>query len=100
RVALEGVLSAWAAEVNASTFASGDPIAYAKAAQTRLAQVLAFLDDIAQVLVKTPASTALPLATLQGYQTSVNTARLNVSGSLTAITSATTALQSAKGVLA
>jgi multidrug efflux pump subunit AcrA (membrane-fusion protein) len=100
RLALEGVLSAWASVVNAPSFASSDPIADAKDAQTRLAQVSAFLDDVAQVLVKTPASTAVPLATLQGYQSSVNTARLNVSGSFTAITGATTALQSAKGVLA
>lgn len=100
RIALETMLSAWAGEVNASTFAASDPIADARTAQTRLAQVSAFLDDVAQVLVKTPSSATVPLATLQGYQSSVNTARLNVSGSLTAITSATTALQNAKGVLA
>ncbi|GEM_PF-3153446 len=99
RLALESVLSTWAAQVNAPTFATSDPLMQASAAQANLARVSAFLDNIAQVLMETPPSSALPLATLQGYQASVNVARLNVSSSMTAITSATTALQSAQGAL-
>lgn len=96
RVALEGMLTTWAAQVAVSP---SDPLSSAKAAQANLARVSAFLSDIAQVLAKVPSSSMLPLATLQGYQTSINAARLNVSGSVSAITSATTGLVSAQGAL-
>jgi len=99
RLALETVLSAWAAQVNSPAFATSDPLTQASVAQANLARVSAFLNDIAQVLMETPSSAALPLTILQGYQANVNAARLNVSSSMTAVTNAATALQSAQGAL-
>lgn len=99
RVALEGTLLDWQAYMNRQTFAATDPIEDGVYAQGALSKVLAFLDHVSAALAKTPVSTQLPLATLQGYQSAVNTARLNTSGSVTAITNATTALRGAQGVL-
>jgi multidrug resistance efflux pump len=100
RIALETVLSAWGAQVNTVAFMTSDPLADAKAAQANLSQVSAFLDAVAAALAKSPTSSTLTPTILQGYQTSVNTARLNVSGSVTALTSVTTALVGAQGALA
>ncbi|MFI5260441.1 MAG: biotin/lipoyl-binding protein [Candidatus Paceibacteria bacterium] len=99
RIALETVLSTWGTTVNTPTFAASDPLADGSRAQTDLSQVSAFLDTIATLLAETSPSANLPLATLQGYQASINAARLNVSGSVSAITNATTALQAAQGAL-
>lgn len=97
RVALEDMLVTWQAQVDSATFTTSDPLSDAGIAQANLSRVSAFLDDVSKVLVKTPASAVVPLTTLQGYEASINAARLNVSGSKTSVTSATTALQSAQG---
>jgi multidrug efflux pump subunit AcrA (membrane-fusion protein) len=99
RIALESVLNTWGTQINDSGFASSDPLAAAQLAQTDLAQVSAFLDTVASALAKSSVSSKLPLATLQGYQTNVTTARLNISGSVSAITAATTGLVNAQGAL-
>lgn len=99
RVALEPILTAWGSDVNDVSFATSDPMESAQTAEANLTQVSAFLDTAAAILAKGASSSSLPLATLQGYQSSINTARLNIAGSTSAITSAITALQSAQGVL-
>lgn len=99
RIALEPMLTTWGSQVNTVAFVTSDPLADAQLAETNLVQVGAFLDTVATALVESPASSALPLVTLQSYQTAINAARLAVSGSVTAITSATTVLQSAQGAL-
>jgi HlyD family secretion protein len=99
RVTLETVLSTWGAQVNTPAFATNDPFADANLAQANLAQIAAFLSDIATVLAKSSSSSTLPPVTLQGYQTSINAARLNVSGSVSALTNATTALEGSQGAL-
>jgi multidrug resistance efflux pump len=99
RIALETALGAWGTQVNTPAFASSDPLDDGTIAQSNLAQVSAFLDNVATMLAETSPSSNLPLATLQSYQASINAARLNVSGSASAITNATTALQAAQGAL-
>ncbi|MDD3531361.1 MAG: biotin/lipoyl-binding protein [Candidatus Pacebacteria bacterium] len=99
RVSLEPILSAWSAQVNSPAFATSDPLADAKLAQANLIQISAFLDTVASALARTPSSSAVPAATLQGYQTTINTVRLSISNSLSAITGSVTALQNAQGAL-
>jgi multidrug resistance efflux pump len=99
RIALETALGTWGTQVNTPAFASSDPLADGTTAQSNLAEVSAFLDNVATMLAETSPSSNLPLATLQNYQASINAARLNVSGSASAITNATTALQAAQGAL-
>ena len=78
RVALEAVLADWGSEVSATSFATQDPHASAAVAQTNLAQISAFLDTVASLLAESTPSATLPLTTLQGYQSAINTARLGV----------------------
>ncbi len=99
RGALETVLNAWGAQVNTAAFAGSDPLLDAQQAQSNLAQVSAFLDDVAAALVKSPSSSTMTPTMLQGYQASITAARLDVSGSASAITNATTALQGVQGAL-
>lgn len=99
RVALEPVLTAWAARA-AAPAADGAGVT-ADAAQTAadLAQVSTFLNDVAAALAKTPVTTTLSSATLTTYQSNIATARSSVSSALSALATAKAAFVSAQGTL-
>ncbi len=95
RVALEPMLTSWGASLDASAGSSVD----ATVAGQNLAQVASFLDDAARALGETSASSALPLATLNAYQSAISGARSSVAGAATALTAAQSALTASTGAL-
>jgi HlyD family secretion protein len=99
RIALEPTLAAWSTQVSSPSFGSSDIVIAATQAAQNLTQVSVFLNNVAAALTKTASSSALPLATLNAYESSIDGARTSVSGTLTSLTSAKTALTSAEGAL-
>lgn len=99
RIALENMLTTWATSVQSASFDDSDPLAAATSAKANLTQVATFLHDMATLLTESSASSAFSPATLQNYQNGINAARLAVSGSVSALTGGSTAVQGAQGVL-
>lgn len=95
RIALEPVLSSWRDALATTEGAGSDTVT----AEANLKIVASFLDDLMTALAETQPGGSITSATLVGYQTSVNTGRLNVSGTLSALVSADTAYKSAVGGL-
>lgn len=96
RVALEPVFSAWNAALSAT---SDNPEGSVAVSEENMRNVAAFLDDLTVALAETQAGGSVSAATLVGYQTSVNTGRLNTLASLSALISADTAYKAAVGAL-
>ncbi len=96
RIALEPALSAWRDALSSATSDSESLVAPSKA---NLRSVASFLDDLAMALAETQPGGSVTAATLVGYQSSVNAARLSVSASLSALISSDTAYTSAAGAL-
>lgn len=96
RVALEGVLSSWRAALSASSTTAE---AQATLSAANVSTVLSFLDDVTKLLTEAQPGGTLTSAALVGYQTSINTGRLNVSGARTGLIAADTAYKSAVGAL-
>lgn len=99
RSALEPVLAAWSASLGTASFATDDPAAAAKDTEARLKAASTLLDNASRALAEVGPSGALPAATLTGYVSSINAARLNVANALTALTGSETALAAAQGAL-
>jgi len=98
RVQVETLLSQWQ-----SFLASADPnniSTILSTSRANIAQVSAFLDSVASGLSTVTPSAYLTSTTIQGYQTSVATARTNMSASLSALNAAATAEQTAESTLA
>lgn len=96
RVSLEPLFTVWQKSV---TSASSTLAVNASMSQSNLQSVNTFLGDLATLLAETSAGGSISATTLAGYQSAVNTARLNVSGALSAVTGASTADASAHGAL-
>lgn len=96
RIALEPVFSAWNMMLSAT---QDNPESSAASSEANMRNVAAFLDDLTVALAKTQPDSSISATTLVGYQTSVNTGRLNVLSSLLGIISADTAYKAAIGAL-
>ena len=96
RVALEPMFSVWNASI---TMATDDPESSVASSEANMKSIAAFLNDLTVALAETQPSGSVSAATLAGYQTSVNAARLNVLASLSALISADTAYKAAVGAL-
>ncbi len=97
RVALESVFGAWQTTLSG---AEADPVGASGAVTADLTEVSAFLDDLAALLAETPVGGSVTATALAGYQSSVNAARSEISGSVTgALPGVTTALTSYKGAV-
>ena len=97
RVALEQTFAAW------NTALAERPIdaeSLAILSEADLMSVTAFLNDLATALAEVQTSSSMSAATVSGYQTTVDTGRLNVSNALSALVSAETGYKSATGALA
>lgn len=97
RVTLEPLFVSWNTTLVSSTV--GDIESAVVSSETNLKTIISFLDDLTTALAETPAGGSLPAVTLVGYQTTVNTGRLNVSAALSALISADTAYKAAAGAL-
>ncbi len=97
RIALEPVLSSWANALasGTGTDASDSTIS----SESNMKSVAAFLSGLTFALAEAQPDSSTSAATLVGYQTSVNTGRLNVSAALSALISADTAYKAATGAL-
>ena len=100
RIALEPVLTAWAASVSAGSFTSSDPSAGATLSASDLTQVTAFLDDVATAINETPPSTTITATQLAAYAATISVARTGVTTGASTIASAQAALVQAAGTLA
>lgn len=96
RVTLEPVLSSWRTAIAAGTSVDDTLM---QMSETNLKTIASFLDDLTTALAETQSGGSLSQVALTGYQSSVNTGRLNVSGNLSAIIGADTAYTSATGAL-
>ncbi|MDE1919148.1 MAG: efflux RND transporter periplasmic adaptor subunit [Patescibacteria group bacterium] len=95
RIVLESMFSTWNAAL-AST--ADNPEQAVVSSEANLKTVTAFLDDLTVALAEAQPS-SISATTLAGYQTSVNTGRLNVLTALSGLTSADTAYKAATGAL-
>ncbi|MHB8913714.1 MAG: efflux RND transporter periplasmic adaptor subunit [Minisyncoccota bacterium] len=96
RVALEPLLSSWHIALASAT---GDSESLVAPSKTDLKSIAAFLDDLTMALAEAQPGGSVSAATLVGYQTIVNTARLNVSAALSSLITSDTAYTSATGAL-
>lgn len=97
RVTMESLLKAWQVK-NASLTASGNLGAAAQDAQVSLQSVATYLGDVGAILAASIPSSSVTQTTLDGYKTSVATARSNVNtvtSTLTTAVKAQTAAQTA-----
>ncbi|MFZ1075175.1 MAG: efflux RND transporter periplasmic adaptor subunit [Minisyncoccia bacterium] len=96
RIAIEPLFSSW----NASLAAAGNnPESVVAQSEANLSTISAFLNDLTTALAETQPGGSVTAQSLVGYQTTTNVARLNVSGSLSALIGADTAYKSANGAL-
>ncbi len=96
RVALEPAFPAWSASLAA---ASDNPESAIASSEANMRSIAAFLNDLTVALAETQSSGSVSAATLVGYQTSINTGRLNVLASLSGLISADTSYKAAVGAL-
>jgi HlyD family secretion protein len=94
RVQMETLLSQWQAYLASAN--ANDPATLLSTTRTNLSQVSTFLDNLAAGLSSVTPSAYLTATTLQGYQSSIATARTNLSASLSALNAAGTAEQAAE----
>ncbi len=96
RVALEAMFASWNASLAAAT---GDPESSVALSEDNMRSVAAFLNDLTVALAETQPGGSIGASTLAGYQSSVNTGRLNTLASLSGLISADTAYKAAVGAL-
>ena len=96
RVVLEPTFSLWRTTL---TTTPNDIENVVISSEANLNSVISFLDDLTRALSEVQAGGSTPAATLAGYQTSVNTGRINTSAALSALISADTAYKAAVGAL-
>ena len=97
RVALEPMFAVWSASLATTPDA---PESSVISSEANMRSVAAFLNDLTVALAETQPSGSVSAAALIGYQTSMNTGRLNTLASLSALISADTAYKAAVGALA
>lgn len=95
RLTAEAALNAWGSSVF-SLSVSSDLSAAAADAQTTLAAIVSLLSDANSAINRAIPSTQIPQATLDTYSASVATARTAVNSSISAVTSARSALEASK----
>lgn len=98
RVTMESLLSLWSFR-NATLTAEGDLVLAADEAQSALQEFSVFLNDVGSVLASSVPTPNISQGTLDGYKTSVATARTNVNASITTLTTALKAQSAAKSAL-
>ncbi len=96
RVALEPMFVSWNASLAA---ASDNPENSVASSETNMKSIAAFLDDLTVALSETQPGGSVSATALVGYQTSMNTGRLNVLTSLSALISADTGYKASVGAL-
>jgi len=94
RLAIEPMFTVW------NSALASVPDNLVASSEANMKSVAAFLDDLTTALTETQSSGAVSASVLSGYQTSINTGRLNVLASLSALISADTAYKAAVGALA
>lgn len=102
RPGMEILLLSWQKDIAVSSSGNGATLTDAQinTAKNNIAAVSAYLDTVANGLSKLTPSSALPLATIQTYQSNIATARSAVSGSLAALIAANNTLLNVKSQLA
>ncbi|MDE2021338.1 MAG: efflux RND transporter periplasmic adaptor subunit [Patescibacteria group bacterium] len=96
RIALEQMFSSWSTLL---VSAANNPQGAVASSQANLQDIGTFLNDLTVALAETQPNGSVSAATLTGYQTTVNTGRLNVSAALSTLISADTAYKAATGAL-
>jgi RND family efflux transporter MFP subunit len=97
RQVVGATLAAWYAATNAT---SSDQASLSNTAVSALQQVKSYLDMVALAVNNATPNSTLSATVLAGYRTNVVTARNEVGAAIAALTSAVSALQSAKDQLA
>jgi RND family efflux transporter MFP subunit len=102
RISMEQLLGQWQQYVSALPTDASTLNADAVAAQTRanLRSVSTYLDTVATGLTQVVNTTTYTPSVVQGYQTSVQTARANITAEISALDAAQTAEKSAESALA
>ncbi len=102
RIAMETLLAQWQSyeQLVSSGSTTTDPIEIAATSLQYSAQVSAYLDLVAAGLTNAIPTTSYPQTTIQGYQSSVATARANMSTAVSEMNAAQTAQTSVQAVLA
>jgi HlyD family secretion protein len=102
RYAMEQLLTAWQASINAlpSDAAALDIAGLSAQTKDNLTQVSLYLDKVAAGLTQVVYTTSYPQATIQGYQASVAAGRTAVSGDITVLNGALTGEKGAEAALA
>jgi RND family efflux transporter MFP subunit len=101
RIAMETLLNQWQAyEQSLSVGGAIDTSVVAATSLQYSTQVSAYLDQVAAGLTSAIPTTSYPLTTIQGYESSVATARANMSAIVTEMNAAKTAETSARAGLA
>ncbi|HVB20069.1 MAG TPA: biotin/lipoyl-binding protein [Candidatus Paceibacterota bacterium] len=96
RIALEPIFSSWSA-VLAS--AATNPESAAAPSEANMKTITTFLNDLTIALAEALPGNSISTATITGYQTSVNTGRLNMLAALSNLVTADTAYKAAVGAL-
>lgn len=92
---IEEMLAEWKSELTAF-IADNSLLAAATTAEKNLAQVAAFLDDVALAVNALTPTATLSRTTIDGYRAAVGTARTNVNASIINLTAAREKLRSAE----
>jgi HlyD family secretion protein len=102
RYAIEQLLAAWQAQVNAlpDDASTIDVAVLASETKGNLTQVNNYLDKVAAGLTQVVYTTAYPQSAIQGYQSSVAAGRAAISGDITALNAALSTEKAAESTLA